>query len=551
MKENATKAMQGISRRSFVGLGALAGVGALGVFGCAPKAQGEAGDAGSEGSAEKELKAADRTEECDIVIVGLGTSGLTAAATAAQAGAKVVGIDRASSMAATNAANVSGVFAVGSKPELEWDNHLTVEEMFKFIWEGTNYQSNAGALRALLEASGKGMDVLIDGGVPFMYAFENATEETALLNRGGHIYLTSGSERAEALQALLDASGVDSRWECEATNLLVEDGRVTGVRYIDADESTVDIKAHSVIVGTGGFIQNEEMLREHYAGGLMYCPGNQYNDGAGISMAVQVGAQLGKNFSTSINESGACNMKASTPFVSLTDCNETPVFSMPLFGGLFVNRSGRRFLDEGKMAKKTMYCGEPLLREISYYAVVDQAFVDELSTKPVLDLVSSDAYENMAPGVQMGFQGKTLTALSDQLAQGIEEGWVWKADSISDLAEQAGLEHLEETVETYNGYCITGTDDEMYKESQFLREVASGPFYAIEFEVAAWVTLGGIKTDDHCRAVDVDARPIEGLYIVGVDGDFWSVPYFQGGSCQGFCVASGYLAGSTAAADTQ
>lgn len=80
---------------------------------------------------------------------------------------------------------------------------------------------------------------------------------------------------------------------------------------------------------------------------------------------------MGKNFSTSINESGACNMKSADRFVSLSDCNDTPVFSLPLFGGLMVNKHGSRFMDEGTMAKHTMYCGEPLLREGVYYMVID------------------------------------------------------------------------------------------------------------------------------------------------------------------------------------
>ena len=98
----------------------------------------------------------------------------------------------------------------------------------------------------------------------------------------------------------------------------------------------------------------------------MYGTGNQYNDGAGIRLAQSAGAQMGKNFSTSINESGACNMKSADRFVSLSDCNDTPVFSLPLFGGLMVNKHGSRFMDEGTMAKHTMYCGEPLLRENGY-----------------------------------------------------------------------------------------------------------------------------------------------------------------------------------------
>ena len=538
-----------ISRRSFLGIGAAAaGVGALGMFGCTPSTPANNESADEQGQAEaSELAPADSTEECDVVVVGMGTSGCVAASAAAREGAKVIGLDRANSMAGTNAANVSGVFAVGSTPELAEPNALTVEDMFKFIWEGTHYQSNAPALRNLLEASGKGMDLMIDAGVPFMYAFQGADENTALLNRGGHIYATSGEERATALQGMMDSFGVDSRWECEATNLLVEDGKVVGVRYTASDSSTVDIKAKNVIVATGGFMQNEEMLRKYYAGGLMYGPGNLYNDGAGINMAIAAGAQIGKNFSTSINESGACNMKSSVRFVSLTDCNETPVLSMPLFGGLFVNRMGDRFLDEGKMAKQTMYCGEPLLREGRYYAIVDQGFVDQLASNPARDFITDDAFTNMAPNVQMGFEGKTMSSLPDQLELGIEEGWVWRADTFEELAEAASLANLATTAEAYNGYCQNGHDDEMFKEAQFLRELAEGPFYAIELEAAAWVTLGGIKTDGHCRAVNADSQPIEGLFIAGVDGDFWAVPYFQGGSCQGFCVASGYLAGVTAA----
>ena len=481
-----------------------------------------------------------------MVVVGLGTSGLVAASAAAKEGAKVIGLDRATSMGATNAAMVSGVWAVESAPELAEPNHLTVKDMFDFIWTGTHYQTNAPLLRNVLPASGKGIDLMIEGGVPFMFAFQGADENALMLNRGGHIYATSGAERAEALQGMLDKFGVDSRWDAEVTNLLIEDGKVVGVRYQDGSKA-IDVKAVNTIIATGGFLQNEDMLREYYSGAVMYGTGNQYNDGAGIKLAQSAGAQMGKNFSTSINESGACNMKSSARFVSLEDCNATPVFSLPLFGGLMVNKQGSRFMDEGTMAKHTMYCGEPLLREGVYYMVIDDGLIEELSTTPVMDFISEDAFGNMAPGVQMGFEGKTLTALPDMVRQGIDEGWIWKADTAEALAEACGMEHLADTVKAYNDYCAAGVDEEMFKEAQFLRAVDTGSLYVVELDIAAWVTLGGIKTDGFCRAVDADANPIPGLFVAGVDGDFWAVPYFEGGSAQGFCVGSGYLAGVTAA----
>lgn len=552
-KQNVTEEMEiangGMSRRSFLGLGALgaAGLAALGLSGCALQANSAAtAEPAGDNPLAEELPPADAEESCDVVVVGLGTSGLVAASAAAKEGAKVIGLDRSASMGATNAAMVSGVWAIESAPELAEPNYLTVKDMFDFIWTGTHYQTNAPLLRNVLPASGKGIDLMIEGGVPFMFAFQGADENTLMLNRGGHIYATSGAERAEALQGMLDKFGVDSRWDAEVTNLLIEDGKVVGVRYQDGSKA-IDVKAANTIIATGGFIQNEDMLREYYSGAVMYGTGNQYNDGAGIRLAQSAGAQMGKNFSTSINESGACSMKSSARFVSLEDCNDTPVFSLPLFGGLMVNKQGSRFMDEGTMAKHTMYCGEPLLREGVYYMVIDDGLIEELSTTPIMDFISKDAFGNMAPGVQMGFEGKTLTALPDMVQQGIDEGWIWKADTAEDLAEACGMKHLADTVKTYNGYCAAGIDEEMFKEAQFLRAVDTGSLYVVELDIAAWVTLGGIKTDGYCRAVDADANPIPGLFVSGVDGDFWAVPYFEGGSAQGFCVGSGYLAGVTAA----
>ena len=552
-KQNVTEEMEiangGMSRRSFLGLGALgaAGLAALGLSGCALQANSAAtAEPAGDNPLAEELPPADAEESCDVVVVGLGTSGLVAASAAAKEGAKVIGLDRSASMGATNAAMVSGVWAIESASELAEPNYLTVKDMFDFIWTGTHYQTNAPLLRNVLPASGKGIDLMIEGGVPFMFAFQGADENTLMLNRGGHIYATSGAERAEALQGMLDKFGVDSRWDAEVTNLLIEDGKVVGVRYQDGSKA-IDVKAANTIIATGGFIQNEDMLREYYSGAVMYGTGNQYNDGAGIRLAQSAGAQMGKNFSTSINESGACNMKSSARFVSLEDCNDTPVFSLPLFGGLMVNKQGSRFMDEGTMAKHTMYCGEPLLREGVYYMVIDDGLIEELSTTPIMDFISKDAFGNMAPGVQMGFEGKTLTALPDMVQQGIDEGWIWKADTAEDLAEACGMKHLADTVKTYNGYCAAGIDEEMFKEAQFLRAVDTGSLYVVELDIAAWVTLGGIKTDGYCRAVDADANPIPGLFVSGVDGDFWAVPYFEGGSAQGFCVGSGYLAGVTAA----
>ena len=227
-KQNVTEEMEiangGMSRHSFLGLGALgaAGLAALGLSGCAPQAKDNAPAATADDAADspvpEELPPADAEEACDVVVVGLGTSGLVAASAAAKEGAQVIGLDRSTSMGATNAAMVSGVWAIESAPELAEPNYLTVKDMFDFIWTGTHYQTNAPLLRNVLPASGKGIDLMIEGGVPFMLAFQGADENTLMLNRGGHIYATAGAERADALQGMLDKFGVDSCWDADVTN---------------------------------------------------------------------------------------------------------------------------------------------------------------------------------------------------------------------------------------------------------------------------------------------------------------------------------------------
>lgn len=550
-REEAEGQRKGLSRRSFLELGALgaAGFTALGLAGCSPTESRDLSDTGSEQPDQPaELPPADAEESCDVVVVGLGTSGLCAACAAASAGAKVIGFDRVSSMDGTNTSIVTGVWAVESEASKRFENHLTVREMFDYLWPATHYQTNALMLRNLLPATGKGVDLLTEGGVKFKYSFENADETTSILWRGGHDYVGYGPERAELLQGALDHYGVDSRWNCQATDLLMEDGVVVGVRY-KSGSTVTDIKAKSVVIGCGGFIQNPDMQKELLAGAIMYGPGNQYDDGSGIRLAQSAGAQIGKNFNCPMNECGGCNPNSSARFVSLADCNDTPAFALPLFGGLMVNKRGKRFIDESKMAKEMMYCSEPLMREGVYYVIIDEGFVQDLASTPIMELIDPEAWAKMGDIVKVSFMDKTLTNLPSMLDQGIEEGWIWKADTAEQLAEACGLASLPDTVKRYNEYCGSGDDDELYKEASFLRPVDSGALYAVELYLAAWTSMGGIKTDERCQALDENADTVPNLFICGTDGDFWGVPYFQGGSAQGFCVGTGYMAGTAAAED--
>lgn len=157
--------MKEISRRSFL-KGSAAGAMLLALTGA-----GMTSAAAEESKPER--KKADETLECDVLVVGLGASGLMAAVGAAAKGANVIAVDAAGAMLGTTNIMTSGAWAVGSKMELEEDpNPSTVEDAFKYYWSKTHYQTNAKVLRNLLAVGGRAIDILIDAGMPFTNKFK-------------------------------------------------------------------------------------------------------------------------------------------------------------------------------------------------------------------------------------------------------------------------------------------------------------------------------------------------------------------------------------------
>ncbi len=147
-----------------------------------------------------------------------------------------------------------------------------------------------------------------------------------------------------------------------------------------------------------------------------------------------------------------------------------------------------------------------------------------------------------------GAGGMVLSNVRDQFAEAAEQGWGFSAQSVEELAQACGLAGLSEAVETYNAACEAGVDDEFYKDASYLEPMQEGPFYAIELQPSAYMSLGGIKCNGRCQALDADNVAIAGLYVAGGDADIQTSPYLQNGSANGFSLGSGLVAGEAAAA---
>lgn len=547
--------MRDITRRGF-----LKGVATASATGMAAVATGAGAQTAAASDETSAAQGAASTIDVDVAVVGLGAAGMLAAIGAADRGASVLAIDAATSFAGTTNCSTTGAWFVEGTAQKQEAYYISKKEAYEYVAMGTHQQSNGPLLRNIIEVSGRAADLLVDGGVPFQYAFSGVTQEQAdamfekkdLLSLGGYLYTVSGQEREPFFQALLDSRpGIDARWGCKATAFLKDsDGAVNGLEYEDPDGAVVQVNAKAVISCGGGFIANDEMKRLYYGGSDFVCQGFPTVDGSSMRLCMDAGAQLGKNFSVSVNEMGGCNFK-STPQYSWfpgTDRGTNQALYLLLLGCMMVDASGGRFVSEESVVTNMMFTGEPLLRAGTYYVVLDEAMMERVRTTPLLDLFSDDAKSKLAPVLLMGFTGYTCETIDDDLATAISEGWACKADSVAELAEAFGLDELEETVTEYNEACASGDDELFYTDADYLHPIESGPFYAVQYNPGAWCTLGGIRTDKRCRALDKDNRPIPGLYVAGLDADLFGVPYYEGGSAQGFSYASGLLAGESATA---
>lgn len=534
--------MSKLSRRSFL-IGS--GVAAAGIVGslsaCSPS---ESKEAAAEDSAKAnesaEPKTASETQECDVVVVGLGAAGLLAAQGAAKKGASVIAVDAASSMVGTTNTRTSAAFAVGSSLQEPSPDPLTIKEFMDYINVGTNYQSNNKVLRPLIEASGRAVDVFVEAGMPFNVDFASATKDSPMMVRGGCVYGVNGEERAEYFTKIADDAGVTCLFSTVAESILLEGGVVSGIQCVGENDAVIDIKAKAVVLASGGFLGSEEETAKYFAGAKIVNMGNALNTGAGVNMALDAGAQMGKCFSISMNEYGGANKKATPTFSFRPNMGTNEAMRLPVFGGILVDSTGSRFINEGVMCEKTMFCCEPLVRESYYYAICDEAFMKRWESTPLPEFLGDARMKGM-------FADVVAETVREEFETAIEEGWGYKADTLEDLAAHYKLPNLVETIAQYNEYCSKGADEQFFVDEKFLTPIAEGPFYIIESMPAGWLSLGGIKCDANCQALDADNQPISGLYVAGADADLFTSPYYAAGSANGFAVASGLIAGEAAA----
>jgi succinate dehydrogenase/fumarate reductase flavoprotein subunit len=331
------------------------------------------------------------------------------------------------------------------------------------------------------------------------------------------------------LRACLDR-GIEPMTACAATDLLFDDGTVAGVR-LSTPAGPQEVGARrGVILASGGFEWNADLVRAFLRGPMTHPVSIGTSTGDGLLMAMKAGAMI-----TNMREAWWIPV------------GEVPVADNPM-GRILVN--GQRTLPHSIMVNTR---GRRFTNEAANYNAFGAAFhVEDVSKFKYADQTYVDTY---------GFRvaaGASGSRVPD---------WVPRADTPVALAALLGIDgaELQRTIERWNANCADGHDPDFGRgDSAFdcwwgdpyrkgrrdatLGPLTQGPYYAYEIHSGALGTKGGPRVDPDARVLDLDGRPIHGLYAAGnVMGSPFGMTYGGPGGTLGPAMVFGYLAGRHAA----
>lgn len=510
---------------------------------------------------KEQSTAAAQVEELttDVVVVGAGASGSAAAVAASEAGAKVILLEKAPSV--SGAGSMAGViFADHSSLQVEADDTADSDWLYETYIKESGYFANARLVRAIIEKSASTIDWLIEQGVNLnlLEAGHGAQYNHVGMPTTAHGYADGGTVAISTLHEKVIENGGTVMYETPGESLIMDEtGTVTGVVAKKVDGTELRITAKSVILSTGGYGGNAEMMAEHFGEevgtGLIATA-----TGDGLKMAWSAGAaELGTDvaqwFGMSYDAEAKKKMKDSS---SLTNLVRNPL--------LFVNNKGYRFGNEEEAyesaALSTMIYTQP---NAEMYIVLDQGIVEQVAKKGLASVFADRWGHLYGKGVSYIEAGhlQDLDAMAeanrapfdytDVLEDAVQAGVAFKAESIEELAELIGTPYLATEVANYNEMAKNGEDTQFFKDAKYMYALENGPYYAVKVKTRCLGTLGGVAIDENIQAVDESGNAIENLWVTGADaGGMYGNNYvtFEGGTL-GFAYNSGRIAGENAAAN--
>lgn len=446
-----------------------------------------------------------RQSRHDVIVVGGGAAGCAAALAAREAGARVLLVDGEPQLGGSTALSGGYVFAAGTSVQAAAgvvDDAAAMEEYTLLV---NRWRGDRAAIRLLCERSAWVIDWLTSLGVRF--APDDLVRTGMESVRRGHRATGHGAEIARCLERACRAADVDIAVGNPVDDIVVEAGRVVGVQ---ARGDTA--RAPSVVLASGGFGQNPELLARHFPSAAKAGPWTFSVAGAGSrGLAVHVGERLGASFAG--HDRG---LAVAVPSVVRTTTTTSPWVTL-------VTPHGRRFVAED-----------------AYHSVLAAAITAEggLAHAVFDDAARRSAEPDPAYGSLLGTDDP------------VPAPHAVRADSLDELARRTGMvpRLLAHTVDEVNRAHDRGVDATYGKAPGWLRPVGEPPFWAVEVRPAMVALTGyGLRTDLDGRVLDEADEPIPGLFAAGEATAALGELYIGSGSSLTACIVFGHRSGEAAA----
>ncbi|MCI7223359.1 flavocytochrome c [Fusobacterium sp.] len=416
---------------------------------------------------EEKSAVQEKSTETDIVVIGGGGAGITAAIAAHEKGAKVILLEKTALLGGNTNYATGGINAAGTKIQKEAGIEDSPELFMQDTMKGGKGVNNKELVKVMTENSAGIVDWLVERGVDITEVTYSGGQSVKRIHRptGG---VAVGPVVVSGLTKVLDKEKIDYRTSDKAVEILKTGNKVSGVKVSGAN-GDYTIKAKAVIVATGGFGANAEMVEKYNPNlkgfGTTNSPAIL---GEGIEMVQKVGGDL-------------VDMKE-------IQTHPTVVHKKPYMitesvrgeGAILINRDAKRFINELET------------RDVVSKAVLDQKegsayilFNQEIREK----LKAADGY--------------------------VKKGYAVEG-TLDEIAKQLGIDGktLKETVEKYNEAVRLKVDNE-FNKTNFARELLGNKFYAIEISPAIHHTMGGVRINTNAEVLAKNGKAIRGLYAAG------------------------------------
>lgn len=440
--------------------------------------------------------------DTDIVIIGAGGAGLTSAIEATNSGAKVIVVEKNGFMGGNTNYATGGMNAAGTKYQEAEGIKDSPELFYEDTMKGGHNLNNPELLRTLTEKSAETLYWLESLGADLSEVGISGGQSVNRLHKapGG---MPVGTHLMDVFGKQVKELGIDVRLNTKAVEILSEGNKVTGIKVDTKNGDSYNINAKAVILASGGFGANPEMI-------VKYKPELE-----GFGTTNQPGA-TGDAFPMveKLDVSLTDMEQIQTHPTVVPKINEMITEGIRGDGAILVNHIGERFINE--LETRDVVSKAILSQEGSTaFLVLDKQVFDKAST----------------------------------YAKYKEQGLLKEAATLAELAEimKADPAKLEETVSSYNEHVKAKSDPDFGRTSLDV-ELNTAPYYAVEVSPAIHHTMGGVTINTNAQVLNNSGEPVEGLFAAGeVTGGVHGGNRI-GGNAVADITVFGRIAGASAAA---